>query len=171
MFRRSDKIEMMKARSAGFDNRRRPQWWSFLLSLFVALLVIVPPSQLCALMELAPSHSHSDKHSPVAALSHSHSEEVATHVGEVATLQSVPEQHACCSEMDAPAVVASALSRFAAPDANSVDFSFMPATLPTTQDTFALTNCHGRDGPSLDTPLRSQFSPSSLLGRAPPVSV
>lgn len=169
----------MKARAAQISNRRRPHWWSALLSLFVALMLIAPASQLCALMETLPGHSHAaasgHSHTDEATAHHDHHHDAAAHHNaghhsDGTAWQSVPEQHACCSHLDAPSVVAAASSRFAAPDASSIGLSFVPATLPAAQDIFALTNCRGRDGPSDSQPL-PQLSRASLLGRAPPFSV
>lgn len=170
----------MKARAAHSNNRRRPHWWSALLSLFVALSLVVPPSQLCALMETAPGHAHSDGHAHSGDAGHSHSDEGAAHHDDhhqpiaqhtdKATLQPVPHQHACCPESAPLPVVMAAPSRSATPDESAIGVSFMPATLPAMQNIFALTNCHGRDGPDDSQPL-PQLSRASLLGRAPPVSV
>lgn len=164
----------MKAHSARFDSRSGPRWWSALLSLVIALSLIAPSSHLCALTETLTGHSH-------AALDgRSHSHNADAHDGQAATerhdggvgVQSVPEPETCCSDAAiTPFVVATVASRFAGPKERATDFSFALATLPVVQDVFALTTSHGRDGPSSDQPFRSHFAPSSLLGRAPPVSV
>lgn len=159
--------EIMKARQGWFTNRTRPQPWSALLSLFVALSLMFSPAHLCALMESAPGHSHET------ASAHSHQNDhhhaaAAQHFGG-AVVQSVPDEHDCCSEGTVQPAVAAATSRFAAPNESSISLFFLPA-MPQVQDIFALTSCHGRAGPPPDQPLRSQFLPSSLLGRAPPIS-
>jgi len=176
----------MKAHATRFDNRRRPPWWSALLSLFVSLSLMLSPAQLCALMEMAPGHAHVDglSHAATAPHTHSHdghSHEAAPHddhshagathqASHQATLQSVPQAHECCLDMKAPPVVAVGISRFTAPGSHSAPATYALAVLPAPLDIFALTNCHGRDG-LLDETLHSQLSRASLLGRAPPVSV
>lgn len=82
----------------------------------------------------------------------------------------VPEEETCCSSGAAPIAIAAHASRLTVPTEHCLDGTFAPATLPVTSDVFALTHCHGRDGPPAAL-RRSQFLPSSLLGRAPPVSV
>lgn len=172
---------MMKARAAHSNNRRRPPLWSALLSLLVALSLLLSPTQMCALMEMAPSHTGADSDSHAAASAHEHSgggraQEANHHTGTTyratnqATLQSVPDTHECCSDMNAPPVVATAASRLGVPDAHSAPATFALAIPPSPFDLFILTNCHGRDGPTDET-LYSQLSRATLLGRAPPVSV
>lgn len=174
--------KMMKARATRSNNRRRPQWSSALVSLFVALSLMVLSTQLCALMESLPGHAHTDGHSHAAAFSRhdSHDGQApgATHYGDHshdgathhATSQPVPDAHECCSAMNAPPVIAAAVSRLSAPDRHSAPAAFALAVPSSPLDIFALTNCHGRDGPP-DESLHSQLGRASLLGRAPPVSV
>ena len=84
------------------------------------------------------------------------------------SLSSPEAPHACCSDISAPTpVVAAPASRFLQTDESTSVALFVPATLSPTSDIFALTACHGRDGPPRE-PMRSQFLPSSRLGRAPP---
>lgn len=183
MFHLSSEIEIMKARATGSNNRRRSHWWSARLSLLVSLSLMLSPTQLCALMEMAPGHAHADGHSHAASGSHEHShngqaQEASDHphagathrTTNQATLQLVPDTHECCSNMNEPPVVAAAALRLAAPDTHSAPATFAPAVPSPPFDLFALTNCHGRDGP-LDETLHSQLGRASLLGRAPPVSV
>lgn len=75
--------------------------------------------------------------------------------------------HACCSDGSAPRPVAAPASRSFQVDESLSVALFAPTALPPSADIFALTACHGRDGPP-DKPLRSQFLSSSLLGRGPP---
>jgi len=177
---------MMKARATRFNNHRRPPLWSALLSLFAALSLIVPPSQLCALLETAPGHGHAEGHSHEAASAHEHSHDgraqkadhhddhsytgATHHATKGATLQPVPDAHECCSDMSAPPIVAAPVSRLASPDTHPAPATFALAVPPSPLDIFAVTNCHGRDGPP-DESLHSQLSRATLLGRAPPVSV
>lgn len=185
----------MKEHQGWFTNRRRPLWGWTLLSLLVALSLVLPPTQLCALMETAPSHSHSTDHAKRSAhfhagkASHSHSHEksssdshashtsqsndhhVAVSRSNGAVLHSLPEPDACCSEMDAPNVVLAIASRSTASDEYVADLCFIPAALPKVQKIFELTYYHGRDGPASNISLPSQLSSSSLLGRAPPILV
>lgn len=177
---------MMKARATRFNNHRRPPLWSALLSLFVALSLIVPPSQLCALMESSPGHAHTDGHSHEAASAHEHSHDgraqkadhhddhsntgATHHATKGATLQPVPDAHECCSDMTMPPVVVAAASRLSVSASHPAAATFALAVPPSPLDTVTLTNCHGRDGPPDET-LHSQLSRATLLGRAPPVSV
>lgn len=85
-------------------------------------------------------------------------------------IQPVPAPHVCCSDGGSTPVVTATTRRSAAPHERSTDLAFEHGVLPTMPDSFALTACHGRDGP-LGRPLRSQFSAASLLGRAPPALV
>jgi len=176
----------MKAHATCFDTRRRPPVWSALLSVFVALSLILSPTQMCALMEMVPGHAHGEGHSHEAASAHEHFDDEGApeavphgdhsravapyHATNGATLQPVPQAHECCSIMNEPPVVVAAVSRLAAPDTHSAPATFAPAVSPSPHDTFAVTNCHGRDGP-LDETLHSQLRRATLLGRAPPVSV
>ena len=158
----------MKTRQLRFTNRTRPQWWSALPSLFVIWSLVLQPSHLCLLFE---SSAHSHHHDSAASHHEHHAEEAAEHHGnaQMAVLP-VPEEDSCCSSGAAPLAVVANSSRFTAPVERSIHLTFAPAVLPATPDVFALTNYHGRDGPP-DAPFLSQFLPSSLLGRAPPVSV
>ena len=149
-----------------------------MLSLLALLVLVVSPLCRCAMAEASPGHSHSAAAgSTVAGHAHEatpdahHKDGTAHHKDDQRSLSSVPESHVCCCDSNVPPVVLATLSHSAAPDASSWMPAFTPATLPAMQDIFALTNCYGRDGPPPDEPLRSQFFPSSLLGRAPPVSV
>ncbi len=176
----------MKAHATCFDTRRRPPVWSALLSVFVALSLILSPTQMCALMEMAPGHAHGEGHPRGLASAHEHSGDghaleaahhddhsravAPYHATNGAILQPVPQAHECCSNMNEPPVVAAGISRFAALDTHSAAVSFAVAVPSLSQNLFAVTNCHGRDGPSDET-LHSQFRRATLLGRAPPVSV
>jgi hypothetical protein len=83
------------------------------------------------------------------------------------SIYSSVQPHACCSDISAPRpIVASASRSFQINESFAVTL-FAPATLPPSADIFALTACHGRDGPP-DKPLLSHFLASSCLGRAPP---
>ena len=172
----------MKLRATRFHKQRRPLWWSALLSVMAVLSLLLTPTQVCAVMELLPGQAHTEGHSHAAASvhpsegdghvapavsddGHSHA---ATHQ---AAWQSVPDEHDCCSNMDAAPVVTASSVRAGAPDAHTTLATFAPAIAPSSFDIFALTNCHGRDGPPLDETFHSQLSRGTLLGRAPPVSV
>lgn len=165
----------MTARSAQFSNRRRPQWWSALLSLFVAITIALPSSHLCAPWESSSGHSHGSEH---AALGHADQDghdgdhHADNHHADASDDHSStpPEQHTCCSDSEPLQAVVAAVLRPAAPDQIVVPVNYAVPTQPFVVDVFALTNCHGRDGPPGQI-LRSQFVPSSLLGRAPPFLV
>jgi hypothetical protein len=166
----------MTARSAHFDIYSQPGKWPALLSLLALLVLVLSPLCRCAMAEASPDHSHS--HSAVAGHAHEAASEdhhddrgAAHHKDDQIALSPVPQSHICCCESSVPPVVLATLPHSAAPDASSWMPVFTPATLPVRQEVFALTGCHGRDGPPPDKPLRSQFLSSSLLGRAPPVSV
>lgn len=163
---------MTRTRTTQFDNRRRPQWWAALLSLFVALSFLMPTTCLCAMAEAAPGHSHSaareSSHQAAAAQHDSRHSDANHHAHNQATLSVESASHICCCDSDVPLVVLSSAVRAAAPDLSSLAIDFAPATLPMTPDVFALTACLGRDGPSADAPPASPFSPATLLGRAPP---
>lgn len=181
-------VKGMKRRPAPKSSRTRSQWWSCVLSVLVALSLLVRPSDICALVESSPghSHAHASQHSDGASPGHAHnSVEEHDHShhhgshhdggtqhesspGDGRMSLSTPEAaHACCSDTSAPhPVVAASLRSFQADDSFSLEL-FAAATLPLSPDIFALTACHGRDGPP-DRSLRSQFVPSSQLGRAPP---
>ena len=165
-------LEIMKTRRLRFTNRTRPHWWSALASLFVIWSLVLQPSHLCLLFESSvPSHTHSHNSASSPANHHNYPHEAATEQQgspKMAVLP-LPEEDSCCSGGSAPLAIVAATSRFTAPVAQAVHLAFAPAVLPTASSVFALTNCHGRDGPP-DAPLRSQFLSSSLLGRAPPVS-
>lgn len=123
----------------------------------------------------ASSHSHEAGHSHEAAGAH-HGEHVhvhaqAAHYGSSRlAFAPIEPPETCCGQSEAIPVVAASTPGFAAPHRGFAPIVYAPAILPQAQEIFALANCHGRDGPS-DKPLRSQFVPLSLLGRAPPVSV
>lgn len=156
----------MRLQATRGDIRRRPHWWSGLLLLFVVLSFAAQPTCLGALAEASPGHSHLTSSDP----SH-HSHEAAHNESDRATVSSTLSPHECCCDSDALAVVGSPISRLAAPEGRSTAISFAPAILPDVQGVLALSHCYGRDGPSINHLLRSQFSSSSLLGRAPPLSV
>lgn len=151
----------MKARQRPANDRTRPHWWPVLLSLFVALFLTMPVSQFCALVPSAPGHSAAPDDSQRASVQQK---------ANASALQAVPEE-VCCSSRNAPPVVRAAFSRSATPDEHSTGHSLTAATLPLPQRLFLPANCYGRAGPARAQPLRSQFSATSLLGRAPPVSV
>ncbi len=166
-----------QARSA---NRARPHLWPALLSLLVALTLVFQPSQLCALMESSHSHSHSHSHLHEAAeeqhesaahydVDHHDAKDVGAHHGQgrLSVAPSSRHQADCCDDETQPQVAVSA-SRRSAPDGIPV-FAVAPAVFAATLAVFGPTSRYGRDGPP-GTPLRSQLVPSSLLGRAPPVS-
>lgn len=172
--------ETMKARSTHSNNRRRPQWWPAFLSLLVAFLLVAQPACLCAAMQAAPDHHRS--HAAVESHAHasvsdaevsshgdSHSTGASHHASTRATLSPSSESHICCCDSAPPPLVA-APARVVVPDTISLGLFFTPAILPAPSDIFALTNRHGRDGPSSLRPL-SQLGRALLLGRAPPVSV
>lgn len=172
----------MKLRATRFQSQRRPLWWSALVSLAAVLSLLLTPPQVCAVMELLPDQAHTEGHSHAAVSIHQHDGDghtapavsvndhphAATHQ---AAWQSVPDEHDCCSNMDAAPVVAASSVRAVALDAHTTLAAFAPAIVPSSFDIFALTNCHGRDGPLPDESLHFQLSRATLLGRAPPVSV
>lgn len=86
-----------------------------------------------------------------------------------ASVSPFSQQHLCCCDTQV-APSGAVLARSSAPDQNHQTWVFAPATLPVAFTVFALTNCHGRDGPPA-APLLCQFAAASLLGRAPPVAV
>ena len=178
------RVKGMKRRPAPKSSRTRSQWWSCVLSVLVALSLLVRPADICALVESSPGHSqaHASEHSNGASSGHSHDsandhdgshhhDGGAWHESSLGdgrmSLTAPGVLHACCADIPAPhPVVVSSLRAFQADDKSSVVL-FASATLPLSPGIFALTACHGRDGPS-DKPFRSQFLPSSRLGRAPP---
>lgn len=149
--------------------------------LLAVLPLVVLPSHLCALIETGHSHSsegasasthvHSHSHQAVADYHGGHQHAGDTpHAGSRFSLGTPWDADNCCSDVETPPMVVAAQFRSIAPDASSASVLFAPATLPVAQAIFSLTNCHGRDGRP-DHPLRSQFVPFSLLGRAPPAAV
>lgn len=164
----------MRAQPTRFDNRSWPREWSALLSLLALLVLVVSPLCRCVMAEMSHEHSHSgvvEQTQETTLDDHHHDDGTAHHQNDGIALSSLPEAHVCCCDSDVPDVVLSALSPSAVPDASSWVPDYTPATLPVMQDVFALTNFHGRDGPPPNKSLLSQFSSSSLLGRAPPASV
>jgi hypothetical protein len=83
------------------------------------------------------------------------------------SLSAFGHPHSCCSDGSVQLPVVASSSRSLQADSSLTIALFVPATMPPSADIFALTACHGRDGPPCE-PIRSQFLPSSLLGRAPP---
>ena len=184
----------MKRRPAPKCSRTRSQWWSCVLSVLVALSLVVQPSLVCAALESSPGHAHpssggqAHSHGASHGSGHSHDSADEHHGGDHdgghdhsnpahhqdgsddgrLSLSPAEPPHACCSDISAPTpVVAAPTSRSFQVDESTSVALFVPATLPPSPDIFALTACHGRDGPPGE-PIRSQFLPSSPQGRAPP---
>ena len=163
-------LKIMKTRRPRLTNRTRLHWWSALPALFVIWSLVLQPSHLCLLFE---SGSHSHSHAPASAHSHHHHADEAVaerHNSPKMPALPAPEEDSCCSSGVVPLAILANSSRFTVPVEQLVHLTFAPAVLPVSSDVFALTNCHGRDGPPR-VPLPSQFLLSSFLGRAPPVSV
>ena len=177
----------MKTNPTRFDNRTRPRWWPALLSLLVVFSLVVQPICQCAMAQAAHNHAHADEAArggqeccPEDAAQHAdhHSDahhdpaehHHSTHRSEKGASVSSPIQaHLCCCDNEVIPGIA-VLSRPAAPEQSHFVVAFAPAKPPVALDVFALTYCHGRDGPP-DKPFLSHSSASSLLGRAPPVAV
>lgn len=142
------------------------------MSLLLAITIALPSSHLCALLESSPGHAHGGEH---AALGHTDQDDHdddhhadSHHNAAAGDHSSTPsKQHACCSDGEPLQAVVADVLRPAAPDQIVVPVVYVVPTQPVVTDVFALTNCHGRDGPPGQI-LRSQFVSSSLLGRAPP---
>lgn len=159
----------MKTLRPRITNRTRPNWWSALPALFVIWSLVLQPSHLCLLFE---SDSHSHSHASASAHCHHHADEAVAerHNSPKMAVLPAPEEDSCCSSGVVPVAILTNPSRFTVPVEQLVHLTFAPAVLPVSSDVFALTNCHGRDGPPR-VPLPSQFLSSYLLGRAPPISV
>ena len=188
------RVRSMAGHFARGDSRARSHWWSGLLSVLVALSLVVQPSLVCALVESSShahsgahahshSHPHGSEHSHDAGSSHEHhshghhrhghhshghhNHEHHDDDGRMSLFEPGPA-HSCCSTNSAPRLVAAPVSRSFETDKSTSIVLFTPAAILPAQDIFALTACHGRDGPP-GRLLRSQCLLTSLLGRAPPV--
>lgn len=183
----------MKSPQRNVNKRTQPSWWSAVLSVLVALSLALQPACICALAEISAHESHAGGHSHSAETGHGHSHEAATpdhHTDHQSSEQPEPQQEvpdvrasggsnaafaaldhgACCCESEAQSVVAASVSRISVPDHASVRLACAPPYEVFVPEISTMANCRGRDGPP-GRPLRSQFVPASLLGRAPPISI
>jgi len=155
--------------------------WPALLSLLVSLSLLVPPSQVCALLESTPDHPHAQAHAYGSAHDHgsahthapqapgSHHEHAAAARYNQNRLAFAPTElpDTCCGYSEEIPFVKAAALRWGSLHQVVATVAYAPAVLPQLPGLFEGLRCHGRDGPP-DKPLRSQRLPSALLGRAPP---
>lgn len=170
----------MKSPQRNLVKRTQPSWWSVVLSVLVALSLVLQPACLCAIAEASGHAAHGGGHSHGAKADDHHGGHDTAHhhqesknrtdtqeISNAIPVLTATGHDACCCDSQSQPLVAASVSRSAAPDQTSLHLALSPVDLPFAPVVFTLTNCHGRDGPP-GRSLRTQFVPSSLLGRAPP---